>query len=94
MLDIPSISAIIAAIGVLVGVIIAILELRNIARTRQMQLIMSIYSLFTRREYTDAMEKIRTRKFKDYEEYTKQHGITDLIQVSALYANAPLRNKT
>ncbi len=85
MLDIPSISAIIAAIGVIVGVVLAILELRNIARTRQMQLVMNIYSLFTRREYIDAMEKIRTRDFRDFEGYVKQHGITDLIQVSALY---------
>jgi len=85
MLDIPSISAIVAAVGVIVGVILAILELRNITKTRQMELIMSIYSLFTRREYIDALEKIRTREFKDYEEYMKKHGVTDLMQVSGLY---------
>ena len=85
LLDIPSISAVIAAMGVIVGVVVALLELRNIARTRQMQLIMSIYSLFTRREYIDALEKIRTREFKDYEGYMKKHGVTDLMQVSGLY---------
>ncbi len=85
MLDIPSISAIIAAIGVLVGVILAIVELRNIARTRQMQLIMGIYSLFTTREYMDAWEKIRTREFKDYDGYVKRHGLTDFMQVAALF---------
>ena len=84
-MDIASISALVAAVGVLVGVVLAILELRNIARTRQMELIMSIYSLFTRREYIDALEKIRTREFKDYEGYTKKHGVTDLVQVSGLY---------
>ena len=35
MLDIPSISAVLAAIGVMVGVVLAILELRNITKTRQ-----------------------------------------------------------
>ncbi len=85
MLDVPSISAIIAAIGVLVGVILAVLELRNIARTRQMQLVMDIYSLFTSREYVDAWEKIRTSEFKDYEGYAKKHGLTDFMQVAALF---------
>ena len=85
MLDVPSISAIIAATGVLVGVILAVLELRNIARTRQMQLVMDIYSLFTSREYVDAWEKIRTREFKDYEGYASKHGLTDFMQVAALF---------
>ena len=85
MLDIGSISGMLAATGVLVGVVLGIVELRNIAKTRQMQLIMSIYSLFTNREYIDAMEKIRTREFKDYEGYMKKHGVTDLVQVSGLY---------
>ncbi len=85
MLDIPSISAIIAATGVLVGVILAIVELRNIARTRQMQLVMGIYSLFTTREYMDAWEKIRTREFKDYDGYVKRHGLIDFMQVAALF---------
>lgn len=84
-MDIASISAIVAAFGVIVGVVLAVLELRNIARTRQMELIMNIHSLFTRREYIDALEKIRTREFKDCEGYMKKHGLTDLMQVSGLY---------
>ncbi len=85
MIDIPSISAIIAAIGVIVGVVLAILELRNIAKTRQMELIMSIYSLFSTREYIDAWEKIRTREFKDYDGYVKKHGLADFMQVASLF---------
>ena len=85
MLDIPSISAIVAAAGVLVGVVLAILELRNITKTRQMELIMSIYSLFTTREYMDAWEKLRTREAKDYDGYVKKHGLTDLMQVASLF---------
>ncbi|UCE28769.1 MAG: DUF3795 domain-containing protein, partial [Candidatus Bathyarchaeota archaeon] len=84
-MDIPSITGIVAAVGVIVGVVLAIMELRNITKTRQMALIMSIYSLFTRREYIDALTKIRTREFKDYEGYMKKHGLTDLAQVSGLY---------
>jgi len=85
MLDIPSISAVVAAIGVIVGFVLAILELRNITKTRQMELIMSIYSLFTTRGYMEAWEKIRTREFKDYDGYVKKHGLADFMQVAGLF---------
>ncbi len=85
MLDIPSISAVVAAVGVIVGVVLAILELRNITKTRQMELIMSIYSLFTTRGYMEAWEKIRTREFKDYDVYVKKHGLADFMQVAGLF---------
>jgi hypothetical protein len=35
MLDIPSISAIIAAVGVTIGVVLTVLEIRNLVDTRQ-----------------------------------------------------------
>jgi hypothetical protein len=44
MLDIPSISAIVAAAGVLVGVVIAVIELRNLVKQRQSDLVMRLYS--------------------------------------------------
>jgi hypothetical protein len=85
MLDIPSISAVVAAFGVIVGVVFALLELRNITKTRQVELIMNIYSRFATREYVDAWENIRTREFKDYDEYLKNHGWADVTQVSSLF---------
>ena len=85
MLDITSISAIVTVFSVMVGVVFAIVELRNINKTRQMQLIMSIYSLFSTREYIDAWEKIRTREFKDYEGYVEKHGLADFMQVASLF---------
>jgi hypothetical protein len=88
MLDISSINAvsgILAALGVIVGVALAILELRNITRTRQMELIMGIYTLFTTQGYQTAMEKIRTRELKNYDEYVKEHGLLELMQVAGLF---------
>lgn len=84
-MDIASISAIVAAFGVIVGVVLAVLELRNITKTRQMELIMSIYSLFGTREYIDAWEKVRTREFRDYDGYVEKHGLADFMQVASLF---------
>jgi hypothetical protein len=85
MLDLPSISVVVAAVGVTVGVVLAIVELRNIARTRQMELIMSIYSRLSTREFLDSWEKMRTREFKDYDGYVKKHGLVDLNVVGWVF---------
>jgi len=84
-MDIVSVSTVVAAAGVMVGVVLAILELRNIKRTRQMELIMGVYELFGTREYRDAWEKVRTSEFKDYDGYVKKHGLTDFMQIAALF---------
>jgi len=71
------------AVGVIIGVILAILELRNITKTRQMELIMAIYSLFGTGKYIGAWEKIRTRETRDYDGYVKRHGSADFMQVAS-----------
>ena len=43
MLDIPSISAIVAAIGVIIGVVFTVLEPRNLVKTRQTDLMIRLY---------------------------------------------------
>jgi hypothetical protein len=55
MLDIPSISAIVAAAGVLVGVVYYILEIRQQTKIRQTDLIMRMYSSYGSREFQEAM---------------------------------------
>jgi len=85
VLDIPSITGIVATVGVLVGAILAILELRNITKTRQMELVMGIFSLFGTREFIDAWERVRTRESGDYDVYVKKHGWADVQQVSSIF---------
>ena len=85
MLDIPSISAVVAAIGVLIGVAFAYLEVRNLVRTRQTDLIMRLYSTFGSKEFQDALDKLRPRKFKDYDDYVKKYGWSDVAEVAILF---------
>ena len=85
MLDITSISAVIAATSVVVGVMFAVLELRNAAKQRKTELLMNLYSHLGTEEFTNALEKIRARESKDYHEYTREYGLTELIQVSSVF---------
>lgn len=74
MLDIPSASAIVAAAGVLIGVVLAVFQLRDFVKTRQTDLIMRLYSHFGSKEIQEAYFAIRTMEFKDYNEYMKKYG--------------------
>ena len=81
-LDIPSISAMVAAAGVLVGVFLSYLELRNIARqretevdTRQAQLFMDLYNHYYSKEtMRDESEVIFQWEWKDFEDFWKKYG--------------------
>jgi hypothetical protein len=74
MLDIPSISAIIAAFGVIVGIGFAILELRNLVRTRQTDLVIRLYSHFGSKEFLEARKTVLNLEFKNYCDYVKKYG--------------------
>ncbi|MGD8505656.1 MAG: hypothetical protein PVF15_03215 [Candidatus Bathyarchaeota archaeon] len=85
MLDIPAISAVVAAFGVIVGVILAILELRNITKTRQMELIMRLYSTFITKEFQDAYETMWTADFKDYNEVLRKGDLLRLRTIGGFF---------
>ena len=85
MLDIPSISAVVAATSVVVGVIFAVLELRNVVKQRQTDLVMRLHSRFGTREFTESWERIMSREAEEYNEYVKKHGLSELIQVGSFF---------
>ena len=74
MLDIPSISAVVVAIGVIVGVAFTVLELRHLAKTRQTDLMMRLYSSFTTKEFMEAFLKVINLEFKDYKDFVEKYG--------------------
>ena len=84
MLDIPSISIVIAATSVVVGVIFAVLQLRNAMKQRRTEILMNLYSNFGSAEFANALEKISAKESKDFREYTRE-GLTELIQVSSVF---------
>lgn len=72
--DITEISAIVAAGGILVGVIYYILDIRYQAKTRQTDLVMRLYSTFDSREFQEAWVETLQMEFKDYKEYLEKYG--------------------
>ena len=75
MLDIPSISAIVAAIGVLVGVVFAVMELRHLVKQRKTDLVTRLSSEFsTSRQFLEAFVDTLEVEFRDYDDFVKRYG--------------------
>ena len=74
MLDIPSISAIVAAVGVIVGVVFTVLQLRDLVKTRQSDLLMRMHLAFSSKEYSEAALKMFSTDYKDYDDFVKKYG--------------------
>ncbi len=55
MLDIPSISALVVATGVLIGDIFAILQLRDLVKTEQANLAIRLHTTFGGKEFNCAL---------------------------------------
>jgi hypothetical protein len=85
LVDITLVSAIVAAVSVVVGVIIAILELRHLAKTRRTDLIMKLYERFGAREIVEAILKIGSLKLENFDDYAKRYGLVDAVQVIEIF---------
>ncbi len=73
-MDISSISAVAAAIGVIVGVALTVLQLRDLVKTRQTDLVIRLYSSFGSKESTEAVTKILSLDFEDFNDFVKKYG--------------------
>jgi len=85
MLDIQSISIVIAATSVVVGVIFAVLQLRNAMKQRRTEILMNLYSNFGSAEFANALKRIRTSNYKDYHDYVRKYGVAELYQVGSVF---------
>jgi len=72
LVDLTEISAMVAAAGVLVGVVWYILDMRNQTRTRHMELVMRLYATFSSDEFQDAWANIvnRPNESQDYDNFS------------------------
>ena len=85
VVDITEISAMVAATGVLVGVVYYVLDMRHQNKVRQTDLVMRLYSTFGSKEFQDAWTRIESIEFKNYDEYVKKCGLGDYAQCATFF---------
>ena len=76
MIDISSVSVVVAAASVVAGVIYYSFQLRNQTKMRQTDLVMRLYSTYSSKEFWEAYTKFMMMKFEDYNDYKKKYAPT------------------
>ena len=87
MLNIPSISAVVAALGVIVGVVFTVLELRNLVKTRQMGMLMRIYLTWGSEDMKKALGRFMALEIKDYNDFAKKYGLINSPKRSPVWVD-------
>jgi len=74
MVDLTEISAMVAAAGVLVGVVYYILDMRHQSKVRQTDLAIRLHSQVCTKEFMEALHKLLSAEYKDYNDFVKRYG--------------------
>jgi len=75
MVDIPTISIVVATASVVAGVIYYSFQLRHQTRMRQTDVFWRIYSSFNSKEFLEAWMKMFNLEFGDYNDFVKKYGL-------------------
>lgn len=75
MIGVTEISAIVAAVGVLIGVVLTVVELRNLVKQRKSDLLMRLHLAFSTKEYSEIILKYLSTEFDDYDDFVNKYGL-------------------
>ena len=81
MVDITDISAMVAAAGVLVGVVYYILDIHNQAIIRKTDLLVRLFSTMMSKDWLEAWEKVRDRETLDYDDCKEKYGLVEANEI-------------
>ncbi len=78
---VTEVSAIVAAVGVLIGVLYYMLDLRQQSKVRQTDMVLRLYMAFGGKEVRQTWETITKREDMDFEIYQKKYGLADMNEI-------------
>jgi hypothetical protein len=88
MVDITEISAMVAAAGVLVGVVYYILDMRHQSKVRQTDLVMRLYTTWGSTEFQKAYQMVMGLEYEDYADYRKRYGTNAEVRAAGNTVNS------
>jgi hypothetical protein len=90
LVDIQTVSIIVASAGVLIGVIYYIIDIKGQSKIRQTDLVMRLYATFSSTEFQDAWAKVRNsaidlERADDIYDFDKKVGLREVNQVCLFF---------
>jgi hypothetical protein len=74
MVDVTEVSAVVAAAGVIIGVVYYALEIRHQDKMKHLDLFMSLYSIWGSEDMNKAHRRFLAIKVEDYDSFVKKYG--------------------
>ena len=81
MVDIQTVSIVIASASVVAGIIYYSLQIRHQTKARQTDLVIRLYTTFGSKEMRQTWEKVRTREDVDFNTYQSKFGLADVNEI-------------
>lgn len=93
-MEIASIAGILAAIGVLIGLILTIMELRQLVAQRKMEMMVNIYPYFgiDCKDLMDSISLVRSTEFNGYDDFVKRYGNPNIFTSPVTRAYSDVAN--
>jgi hypothetical protein len=88
MVDITEISAVVAAAGVLVGVVYYIQDIRHQSKVRQTDLVIKLYATWGSTEFQKAYQMIMGLEYEDYADYVRRYGTNTEVKAAGNTVNS------
>lgn len=85
MVDIQTVSIMLASASVIAGVVYYAFQIRHQNRMRQTDLVMKLYSTFSSLEFQKIWHEVQGREAKDYRDYEKKYGWAEYTSVGTFF---------
>jgi len=77
LVDVGTLATVVASASVVIGVVLAVLQLRDLAKTRQADLLMGLYTAWGGQDLQEAAGAVLRLQFNGYEEFAQKYGPVD-----------------
>ena len=74
MVDVQTISIVMASASVMAGIVYYAFQIRHQNRMRETDLIMRLYSAYGNEEYSEVVNRYLASEYRDYDDFVKKYG--------------------
>jgi len=85
VVDIQTVSIVIASASVVAGVVYYALQLRHQTKMRKTDLLTRLYAIMVNKDWLDAWQKVQEREVMDHGDYLRKYGFVELNEVYVFF---------
>jgi len=89
-MDLLEFAALMQAVGILVGIAVALLQLRDLGKTRKADLLMELYATFRSKEFNRDYMEVLQHSWRDFDDWMERYGPEKNPEAFSIWLSVPL----